>query len=156
MQHRSGHIYTSIITANSANLLSLRLPPLLLSAELLQFLVAPPLLPLVLFPQLTFSLLLLQKNDRQLSAAASSESCHLQWKSRQILTKMCHCVKMNSEFISIPLLICFYIFFHSMSTEHLPIIMLYLHLLVTGKVFSSLDVWFKIIQLIWPKNIFYY
>lgn len=41
------------------NLFSLCMPPLLLSAELLHFLVAPPLFPLMLFPQLALSLLLL-------------------------------------------------------------------------------------------------
>lgn len=41
------------------NLFSLGVPPLLLSPELLHFLVAPPLLPLVLLPQLTLTLLLL-------------------------------------------------------------------------------------------------
>lgn len=41
------------------NLFSLGMPPLLLSPELLHFLVAPPLLPLVLLPQLTLTLLLL-------------------------------------------------------------------------------------------------
>lgn len=46
------------------NLLSLRVPPLLLSAELLHFLVAPALLPLVLLPQLAFSLLLLRAGEK--------------------------------------------------------------------------------------------
>lgn len=41
------------------DLLSLCMPPLLLSPELLHFLVAPPLLPLVLLPQLALPLLLL-------------------------------------------------------------------------------------------------
>lgn len=41
------------------NLFSLGVPPLLLSPELLHFLVAPPLLPLVLLPQLALPLLLL-------------------------------------------------------------------------------------------------
>lgn len=47
------------------NLLSLCMPPLLLSTELLHFLVAPPLFPLVLFPQLTLSLLLLRGEEKR-------------------------------------------------------------------------------------------
>lgn len=46
------------------NLFSLRVPPLLLSPELLHFLVAPPLLPLVLLPQLALALLLLLEKKK--------------------------------------------------------------------------------------------
>ncbi len=46
------------------NLFSLCMPPLLLSAELLHFLIAPPLFPLMLFPQLAFSLLLLSREQK--------------------------------------------------------------------------------------------
>lgn len=53
------NIFLILYYSKCMNLFSLRVPPLLLSAELLHFLVAPPLLPLMLFPQLALSLLLL-------------------------------------------------------------------------------------------------
>ena len=57
------------------NLFSLCMPPLLLSTELLHFLIASPLVPLVLFPQLALSLLLLLTRRTEAQATHSIVCC---------------------------------------------------------------------------------